>query len=202
MSLNRIILLTLFIGLASLLCGQTNYPAGVYMSQHEMIYKTPSEQYNLEIRTMGDGFSRRVKSPDKQVKRKIINKQVWAISDGLNLYINGYHIDFDRVYYKVEHEGKYLLFQGGMTAGEAGMVAVGGGLVGAAIAGQARWLYAWNPITLEYYRLNKPNLETWLEETPWLLSDYQMESYPKDMDVLIRYASLRNSAYDEIEGQD
>lgn len=202
MSVYQFVLLLFFFGLSSLLYSQSNYPAGVYMSQHDMIYKTPSEQYNLQIKTLGDGFSRSVKSPDKQVKHKIINKKIWAISDGLNLYINGYQIDFDRVYYKVEHEGKYLLFQGGMTAEESGMVAVGGGIVGAAIASQSRWLYAWSPETLKYYRLNKRNLETWLEETPWLLSDYQMESYPKDMDVLIRYASLRNSAYDEIEGQD
>ena len=172
------------------------------MSKEDMANKVPSEQFNLQIRTVADGISHRVKSPDKEVKKKIINRKIWAISDGLNLYVNGYQIDFDRAYYKVEHEGKYLLFQGGMTSAEAGAVAFGGGLVGAAIASQSRWLYAWNPQKGDYYRLNKSNLETWLEDTPWLLSDYQMESRPKDMEVLIHYASMRNDAYDELKEEE
>lgn len=176
---------------------QTSFPAGLYLTKKELLNKTPSMPYMLTRSSSADGFVNSFKAPAKEVKRKTINKKIWAISDGSNLYLNGYKIEFDFVYYKVEHEGKYLLYQGGIPAGDAAAIAFGGGIVAAAVASQSRWLYAWNPETEENFKLNKDILTKWLEKTPELQQEYQAESFPKDMDVIIRYASLRNEAYEQ-----
>jgi len=180
---------------------QTDYPPGVYMSQKDLLAKTPSKHYDLTIEPMANEINFRVRSPEKEIKRKVINRKIWAISDGETLYLNGYQIEFENQYLKAVHEGKYLLYVGGMTSGDATALAFGGGIAGAIGSTISRWLYAWNPETRENFKINKPILEEWLQKTPWLLADYQNETFPKDMDVLIRYASLRNEAYDDSEGQ-
>lgn len=179
------------------LFSQTTYPEGVYMNRKELLNKKPSDTLDLRITPTGDGFSYQVKRVDKDLKKKVIRKRIWAISNGEDLFLNGYHIDFDYgLYLKTEHEGKYLLYQGGVTAGDGAMIAFGGGIAAAAVAGVAKWLYAWNPKTGDNYKINKGTLEEWLEKTPEILDEYQREPRPKDMDVLIEYASLRNEAYD------
>lgn len=182
--------------------GQTSYPVGVYMSQEELLTKSPSEQYDLTIEPLKNEINYHIRSPEKEVKRKVINRKIWAISDGEALYLNGYQIEFEPQYLKVLNEGKYLLYVGSLKASDAGMIAFGGGLIASTIAAQSRWLYAWNPETLENFKINKQVLEQWLEKTPWLLTDYQYEALPREMDVIIRYASLRNAAYDESEAVD
>jgi hypothetical protein len=201
--MQRIILLSLMflLWLPTTAQSQTEYPAGVYMSQKELLAKIPSQHYNLTIEPMANGINFRVRSPEKEIKRVVINRKIWAISDGETLYLNGIQIEFEPQYLKVVHEGKYLLYVGSLKASDASMIAFGGGLIGSAIAASSRWLYAWNPETRENFKINKPILEEWLEKTPWLLADYQNEHLPKDMDVLIRYASLRNEAYDDPEEQ-
>ena len=180
------------------LYSQTTYPEGVYMSQEELVNKKPSQNYELLIEQRGDGFSHKVKRVEKNVKPKVIRKKIWAISTGDTLYVNGYNIEFDYgSYFKVEHEGKYLLYQGGVPAGDAALIAYGGGIVGTAIAGMAKWLYAWNPKTGDNYKINKGVLEDWLKEMPQLLKEYKREPRPKDMEVIIQYASLRNEAYEQ-----
>lgn len=184
------------------LYGQTTYPEGIYMSRKDLVKKKPSDSLELSISPTGDGFSYQVKRTSKDLKRKVIRKRIWAISTGEALYLNGYHIDFDYgLYLKTEHEGKYLLYQGGVTAGDGAMIAFGGGIAAATIAGAAKWLYAWNPKTGDNYKINKTTLEEWLEKTPELLKQYAREPRPKDMEVLIEYASLRNEAYDEEAGE-
>lgn len=199
MSRTIILLLILLLLLSLTAQGQTAYPSGVYMSQKDLVTKTPSQNYNLTIEPLNNEINFKIKSPEKEIKRKVINRKIWAISDGETLYVNGYHIDFEPQYLKVVHEGKYLLYVGSLSAGDANAIAFGGGAIAAGIAASSRWLYAWNPEARENFKINKPILEQWLEKTPWLLADYQNETFPKDMDVLIRYASLRNEAYDNPE---
>lgn len=205
MEILRISVIAICVLLCSLsLFSQTTYPEGVYMSRKELVNKKPSNRLELQIELSGDGFSYKVKRVDKELKRKVIRKKIWAISTGEDLYLNGYHIDFDYgLYFKTEHEGKYLLYQGGVTAGDGAVIAFGGGIAAAAAAGAARWLYAWNPKTDDNYKINSTALEKWLKETPELLKLYKREPHYRDMDVLIEYASLRNEEYDrETEEKD
>lgn len=182
-----IVLLLTFTGLHA----QVRLPEGVYMSTEELLAGTPSQNYNLEIKQLND-VDYRVKSADKTIKNKVINKQIWAISTGEKLYLNGYHIAFPKKYLMVEHIGKYILYQGGLEAGDGAAIAFGGGALGAGLAGMSRWLYAWDPVEEKNHKVNENFLKKWLKPYPALSQDYMFEPQSRDMEVLIHYATQVN----------
>jgi len=196
--MKRLLLLTMLLyGLH--LCAQTLYPKGAYMTQMELLERQPGKDYTLfvEKRTgadisMNGGNNYKLFRSDSTMKRKVYFRKMMAYSDGDYLYINGIHTGLQKWYCRVEHEGQYLLMVGGPTAGDASVIAFGGGAVASMVAAHSQILYALDLKDYEIIKINKKALEEWLASTPELLADYQKEEFPKEMSVLLKYASLRN----------
>lgn len=132
------------------------------MSLEELQSKTPSVQYELDIleRTTGEirmngGNDYKPVSPDKSVKKKVIKKQIYAISDGDNLYINCLPQKCQMWYARVELEGSDLIFYAGVSNGEAAAAAMMGGAIGGAIIATKRYKYALNLETGELTMLEE-----------------------------------------------
>ena len=98
------------------------YPEGMYMTFQEIIDKTPSEDFKvqLEKRTKGKikmngGNDFQINPINKNVKKKTLKKEVIAYSDGLNLYINGLVYQLQFWYSRVEAENdNYFVFTAGI----------------------------------------------------------------------------------------
>ena len=125
------------------------------MNLKEMLEKQPSNQIHLDIeeRTEGDivmmgGNDFKLISGDKSVKKRSIKREIWAYSDGKNLYVNCFQFDCQFWYAKVEVEGEKLQFHAGISMNEATM----GGAIGGAVAATKRYLYQLN---LETGKLTK-----------------------------------------------
>jgi hypothetical protein len=178
---------------------QTLYPKGAYMTQKELIERQPGKDYTLFVEkrsgadiSMNGGNNYKLLRSDSTMKRKVYFRKMMAYSDGDYLYINGIHTGLQKWYCRVEHEGQYLLMVGGPTAGDASVIAFGGGAVASMVAAHAQILYALDLKDYELVKINKKALEKWLSSTPELLADYKKEESPKEMPVLLKYASLRN----------
>lgn len=144
-----ILSLLLMTGLIFQLNAQTTYPEGVYMSMEEIRTKSPSKQLNIEIieRTKGDirmngGNDYKLVSPDKSVKKRVLKKDIWAISDGTHLYINCLQHKCQTWYAQVDTEGDSLFFNGGVSPLESTSAMVLGGAIGGAAIATKRFPYA------------------------------------------------------------
>jgi hypothetical protein len=142
---------------------QTKYPAGVYMSLVELTEKKPSQHFSVKIekRTQSDiamigGNDYKVISNDKNIKRKILKKIVWAVSDSSGFYLNCIHHKNQIGYAKViEEKDTLLTFKAAIPNKEATKMtstagflggAVGGAVAGSKIA-KMRYTYQLNTIT-------------------------------------------------------
>ena len=101
---------------------EKTFPKGSYMSFEEIINKAPSKQYDLKIvkRSKGEikmngGNDYKLISPDKELPRKVMKKQIWAHSTGDSLFINCFHYKVQPWYAHVISEGKYIIFKGGLS---------------------------------------------------------------------------------------
>jgi hypothetical protein len=178
---------------------QTIFPKGAYMTQNELLERKPGKDFDFVVEkrsgadiSMNGGNNYKLLRSDSTMKRKIYFRKMMAYSDGEYLYINGLHTELQKWYCRVEHEGRFLLMVGGPTAGDASVIAFGGGAVASMVAAHSQILYALDLRDYELVKINKKALEEWLETTPELLADYQQEEFPKEMPVLLKYASLRN----------
>ncbi len=179
---------------------QIEYPKGIYMSWEEVKAKTPSQNYNLliEERENGDillngGNDYKVTSPDESIAKKIIKKEIWAISDGENLYINCFQFKLQSWYAKAEHIGQIILFKGALSSSEAGEVAYLGGAIGGAIAATKRYIYRLGKNSGRIQRLDKDDIEKDLAQYPEELVQYQSEDKPKNIDTILKYAIIINT---------
>lgn len=141
---------------------QTSYPAGAYMNLKEISEKQPSSQIHLTVRarTEGDivmmgGNDYKPISEDRSVKNKTIKKEMWAYSDGKDLYINCFQFDCQFWYAKVESEGRKLQFYAGIPTKEAATASATGGAIGGAVAATIRYLYELNLETGKLTKLRK-----------------------------------------------
>lgn len=142
--------------------GQTSFPKGVYMSWEEIQSKTPSDSMNLEIvnRTPGEikmngGNDYKLVSPNKAVKKKVLKKAIWAISDGNQLYINCFHHGCQLWYALVDSEEGKLQFKAGVSNSEAVSAAVVGGAIGGAAIAMKRYYYSLDLQTMELIKGEK-----------------------------------------------
>tara|TARA_B110000858_G_C17656843_1_gene405336 strand:+ start:222 stop:590 length:369 start_codon:yes stop_codon:yes gene_type:complete len=96
------------------------YPKGIYMSFQEVIDENPSENDTVELekRTKGKikmngGNDYQLNPVDKNVKRKVLIKQVYAYSDGNDLFLNSFKHELQFWYSKVEGENEnyFVLMQ-------------------------------------------------------------------------------------------
>ena len=186
-----------------LVCGnlfsQTSYPIGCYMSLDELLSKAPSQNYNLliEERTASDiqfngGNDFKLISEDKTIKKRILKREIWAISDGKNLYLNGIHHKCQQWYSKVEDEGKYIIFKAAIPNGEAVTAGLLGGAIGGAILAEKRYVYLLDSKSGEISLVKKKNIHEFLSEHNDLLSKYELEEDQKSVDVILNYIKALN----------
>ena len=98
------------------------YPKGIYMRFQEVIDKNPSENDTVELekRTKGKikmngGNDYQLNPVDKNVKRKVLKKQVYAYFDGNDLVLNSFKHELQFWYSKVEGENEnYFVFNAGI----------------------------------------------------------------------------------------
>lgn len=187
---------------------QHTYPKGAYMSFEEIVDKTPSQQYALEVekRTKGDikmvgGNDYKIISADKAIKTKIIKKEMWAYSDGDTLYLNCFQYKVQPWYAKVISDGDYLVFRGGLSQHmdeqkkqmEIGFYfgAIGGAMAGAKMA-MLRFLYVVEKETNEIFTVTPEFLEELLGNNAELLSRFNQESNKESEEILLKYLVLLN----------
>jgi hypothetical protein len=147
--MKKTLFLVICLGFVFMTYAQTEYPKGCYMNFDELKSKSPSQDFELEIveRTNGDiqmngGNDYKLISPDKSIKKKILLTEIWAISDGENLYINCLHQKCQKWYALVESEDEYLIFRAGVSNSEAVSASVMGGALGGAMAATIRHTYS------------------------------------------------------------
>lgn len=191
--------LLLFVLCSASCLAQTTYPKGVYMTMVELQDKQPSQFYNLVVteRAKGDvamagGNEYKVESPDNKVKGKVIRKEIVAISDGTNLYINGQLFDVQQGYCKVVHEGRALLFKGGVLENDQDAAGRVGGPIAVAITTSVHYAYKLYPRSLKIEQIDRAKLEALLTKHEDLRRQYEEEKVHRDPDVILKYLAMVN----------
>lgn len=210
----KTILTTLLLGLVSILAfGQTTkYPKGVYMSYEEIISKSPSVSFVLEIerRTKSDikmngGNDYKLFKSDKSIKKKTIKKEYYAYSDGDSLYVNCIHYKIQPWYAPVLSDGKFLVIRGGISIdtktqkeqlenqAQLGYMfgAIGGAFQGAKLA-MLRFIYVIDKESNQINTVSSDYLKKLLSETPELLVQYEAEKEKVDQKIFVKYLRLLN----------
>jgi hypothetical protein len=114
------ICLILFIGfLFSAFAQGTTYPKGGYKTYDEFKKKEPSLNYvfKIERRTKGDikmNGGNDYKITSDSIDKRIIRREIYAISNGDTLFINCGLQKAQSWYANILVEGKYLAFRGGV----------------------------------------------------------------------------------------
>ena len=176
---------------------QTSYPKGSYMSLEEIVTKSPTGTHDLVVKVSKSGSEANVTSKDKNVKKKTINKEIWAVSDGENFVLNTAMFEYDSDYIKVQSEGKYLPFLAGVSKKDAAVAGVAGGIMGGAIASSIRKLYIMDSENGLVFKADKNIVSEFLQEYPEIQSEYENEKDPKDSEVIISYIRKLNSKLKE-----
>lgn len=176
------------------------YPEGIYMSWDEVKLKTPSrhdrviiqERSNTEISTMG-GNRYKVVSLDSLAK-KVIKQKIWAVSDGKDLYLNGFPFSIQSSYMKAEHIGARVILVQGVARNEE--IPVTGGLIAAVAVGSQRPIYRIGKTSGRTQKLNKKTIEQELANDAEALALFRAEKNPGDAETILRYAIIINSKTD------
>ena len=170
------------------------------MSWEEVRLKSPSRQYDLTIRerksddiNFNGGNDFKIESVNDSVNKKVIKKEIWAVSDGENLFINGIHYDCQIWYAKAEHIGRIILFKGAVSSQEAMNAGVLGGAIGGAIIAPKRYVYRLGKNSGRIQKVDKEDIENDLAQHPDLLAQYKAEKKPKNSDTILKYAIIINS---------
>ncbi len=210
MNLSKINLVFLFllVTISSSFGQQHSYPKGAYMSFDEMVNKTPSQQYDLDLikRTKGDikmvgGNDYKIESADKTIKKKILRKDIWAYSNGDTLYLNCFQYKVQPWYASVISDGKYLVIKGGLSQ-YADMQkeqmamgyyfgAIGGAIAGAKMA-MLRFLYVIDKSTNEISTVTPELLEKLLANDENLLAQFKDETNKESEEILLKYVKRLN----------
>ena len=180
---------------------EEKYPKGVYMSFEEVINKSPSKFYNLliekrsksEIRMQG-GNDYRLFTNNNLVKIKVIKKDIWAYSDGENLYLNGWNIKIQHSYVKVESDKNYFVFIAGLpndylnNSNEFGLMfgAIVGG-ISAAKRALLRYNYIFDKNTQRIKTVTSKKMENLLFRNPDVLTRYKQEKDKSNIEIIKKY---------------
>jgi len=190
-----------------LIVAQTSYPKGIYWSRADLKDMFPSQEVELlvEERSGPDMFMRggnlyRLESAGSDLSETELKEEIWAYSDGKELYINGSKLNIGHWYTKVEHEGNYLLVQVNSL-----VVSVQPNTPqneGTAVTFSKTYstpnysVMAIDPDDLSVILLNKKELKKWLAETPNLLKEYENQKLNNKVEIILKYASQRNEITD------
>ena len=192
------ILLILLLGIIIFpLKAQLLYPKGVYLSFNELMEKAPSSDLDLivERRTSSDiamvgGNDYKLISKTKSVKKSYLRNEVFAYSDGEELYLNGIPMRLFSGYIKVINDGdKYFIFRASVS--QDGYTNMFGG-TGGAIQAAERYLYAYDKLARKLIPISVETLKNLLKDNQNLLDKYLNEADQKSEKILLKYLIMLN----------
>ena len=196
----------MFIFLTNAVVAQTeNYPQGLYMNLQEVLDKAPSGKHSVELEErsagkikMNGGNDYQINSAEKAVKRAFLFKEVYAYSEGSDLYLNCYKHELQAWYTRVEGENqKYFFFKAGipMNAKRYGFESsdlsnMFGGVFaafGAAKRAMIRLPYLLDKDSQEAVLVSQKNIRDYIKTSPQLIDDYEKEQEKDNVDVISGY---------------
>ena len=201
------ITLIFFICLSSyILKAQTeSYPKGIYMNFQELVDKKPSESYPVELEKrskgkikMNGGNDYQLNPVNKNVKKKILKRDVYAYSDGTDLFLNSFKHELQFWYSKVEGENNnYYVFNAGipMNMKRYGMESsdisymFGGIIAGFSAAKRAliRLPYVMDKNTQDVILVSEKNIRELMGEKTDLIAEYEKETEKDSFETLNNY---------------
>ena len=182
-----------------------SYPTGIYMNFQEVMNKKPSQNYNVELekRTKGKikmngGNDYQLNPVDKNVKKKILKREVYAYSDGTDLFLNSFKHELQFWYSKVEGENdNYFVFRAGipMNMKRYGMESsdnsymFGGIISGFSAAKRAliRLPYMMDKNTQEVILVSEKNIKELINKSTDLITEYEKEAEKDSVETLNKY---------------
>ena len=183
------------------------YPKGIYMSFQELMDKNPSGIYIVELEKrstgkikMSGGNDYQLNPVNKNVKKKFLKREVYAYSDGTDLFLNGFKHELNFWYSKVEGENdKYFIFKAGtpMNLKRYGIESessdisfmLGGVMGGLSAAKRAliRLPYIMDKNTQEVILVSKENIKELISESTELIDEYEKEMDKDSVETLTKY---------------
>lgn len=207
-----LVIILLVIKFDSLTAQTETKKAGAYLSSIDFIRNSPKAEGSFKIKhktTIRRYKLYKIRSIDRNIKRRFIKKNAWCIYDGNNLYLNCYRISFRSGYTKVEESGRYLFFRSPPVLSireetsiqKAGMV---GGAIGEAIATGVihqkykRTFYIIDLKSGVPHNFNQKYLLWILEEEPDLLALYTQEIEQEELETQLKYIRLLNDRNSDV----
>ena len=181
------------------------YPKGVYMNFQEVMSKNPSKKYNVELEKrsqgkikMNGGNDYQLNPVNNNVKKKKLKREVYAYSNGTDLFLNSFKKGLQFWYSKVEGENdKYFLFNAGipMDMKKYGMESsdisyLFGGIIGgfsAAKRALIRLPYLMNKNSEEVILVSEKNIQELMSESKELISEYEKEAEKNSVEIMNKY---------------
>ena len=184
----------------------TVYPEGMYMTFQEIIDKTPSKNYKVQLEKrskgkikMNGGNDFQINPINKNVKKKTLKKEVIAYSDGSDLYINGLVYQLQFWYSRVEAENdKYFVFRAGIPMNPAryGIKSMNdysimfGGIIGgfgAAKRALIRLPYVMDKETKEPVLVSEENIDDFIDPNSDLYKTYSKAQNKDEIDLILKH---------------
>ena len=183
----------------------SSYPEGVYMDLQEVLDKAPSKTAHVELehRTpgkikMNGGNDYQINALDKDVKRSFFLKEVFAYSDGTDLYINSLKYELQYWYSKVEGENEnFFFFKAGIPMNpkkfgleNSDVSYMFGGIVGAFGAAKRaliRLPYVLDKPTKAPILVSQKNIRDYIGGSPGLVEAYDNETEKDAVEVISKY---------------
>lgn len=197
--------LLLFLFCLPIFAQNTTYPEGGYATLQELLNRTPTDQYSVEVEErsqgkikMNGGNDFQLNPLDKSVKKSFLRNELLAYSDGVNLLINGYPYEIQVWYAKVEAENaQYFIFRAGLPSNfkryglePSQMQYMFGGIIsgiGAAKRALIRVPYILDKETDTMHLLSEENILSFIGDNASLAEQFANEPEKGNVDTLMRY---------------
>ena len=181
------------------------YPKGIYMSFQEVKEKKPSENYIVELEKrskgkikMNGGNDYQLNPVNNNVKKKVLKREVYAYSDGNDLFLNSLKHELQFWYSKVEGENdNYFIFNAGtpMNLKRYGMESsdisymFGGIIAGFSAAKRAliRLPYIMDKNTQDVILVSEKNIRELMGESTDLIAEYEKETEKNNIEIITQY---------------
>ena len=106
----------LLVSLLQLATAQVKYPVGCYMSFQELRDREPSQKCGLMVlkKSKGEKFVSTANdfTLTGSLSEQVLKNEMWAYSNGSNLYVNGEKVQLYGDYAEIITDGRFLAFYG------------------------------------------------------------------------------------------
>ncbi|ALM08567.1 hypothetical protein SB49_12695 [Sediminicola sp. YIK13] len=202
---NILLIILLVVANYSIKAQTDTYPKGSYMNFQEILDKTPSENFSVELEKrskgkikMNGGNDYQLNPIDENIKNNVLKKEVYAYSDGNDLYLNSFQHELQFWYSKVDGENdNYFVFNAGipMNMKRYGMKSsdisymFGGIIAGFSAAKRAliRLPYLMNKNTQEVILVSEKNIRDLMNGSTELIAEYEKETEKDNVETLNKY---------------